>query len=497
MADEDRNDGIRDELAELDALAQADLVHRGLVSPAELVDAAIARVERLDGDLNAVIHRRFDRAREEAARVTPGEAPFAGVPMVVKDLGCAMAGEPHHKGIRVLRDLGYLAPADSALYRRFRAAGFVVIGRTNTPEMGSTITTEPLAYGPTRNPWALDHSPGGSSGGSAAAVAAAMVPVAHGNDGGGSIRIPASACGLVGLKPSRGRVSQAPDVGESWAGATIDGVLTGTVRDAAAVLGVIAGYEPGDPYTAPPFVRPLIEEVGADVGTLRIGVLDHPLLPGSEGHPECAAAVALAARLLEGLGHHVEESWPEAMEEQDFPRRYLTIIAANTAFDLAELASLIGREPGEGDLEPDNLTLGAIGRSVSASDYLSAVSEMHAWSRRMLSWWHGPAGSGDPLGAGAGFDLLLTPTQAMPPPLIGHLAGPGGGSRVSELLQYTAQFNVTGQPAISLPLHRSADGLPIGVQLVAAAHREDLLIRVAAELEQVAPWVGFRPAVHA
>lgn len=477
-----------DEYARLDAIAMADLLRRGEVSPVELVEAAIERTERWNPQLNAVIHPRFERARAEAAAVTPGEAPFAGVPIVVKDLGCPIAGEPHHKGTRVLRALGYRAPADSALYRRFRQAGFVVIGRTNTPEMGSTITTEPLAYGPARNPWNLDRSTGGSSGGSAASVAAGFVPVGHANDGGGSIRIPASACGLVGLKPSRGRISQAPDVGESWAGATIDGVVTRTVRDTAAVLDLLSGPEPGDPYTAPPFLRPLMDELGVAPRPLRIGVLDHPLMPGSDGHPDCAAAVAATARLLAELGHHVEEAWPAALEEPEFQRRYLTIVAANTAFDVAELSTLVGRELGEDDLEQDNLTLAAIGATVSAADYLAAVAAQHAWSRRVLSWWHGTDG-------GPGFDLLLTPTQAMPPPPIGFLAGPEGGSRIAQLLQYTAQFNVTGQPAISLPLAQDAEGVPVGVQLVAASYREDVLIQLAGQLERAVPWADRRPVL--
>ena len=464
----------------LDATAQADLVRSGEVSAAELVDAAIARAEQVNPAVNAIIHPRYERAREEAA-VSAG--PFAGVPMVVKDLGCAIGGEPHHSGTRVLRDIGYVAPHDSALYRRFRAAGFVVIGRTNTPEWGSTITTEPLSYGPTRNPWNLEHSTGGSSGGSAASVASGIVAVGHANDGGGSIRIPASECGLVGLKPSRGRISQAPDVGESWMGATIDGVVTRSVRDTAAVLDAICGEEPGDPYTAPPFASPLVDEVGRAPGTLRIGVLDHPLLPGAEAHPECVAAVGRAASLLADLGHRVEVSWPSAMEEADFPRIYTAIVAACTAADLDKIEQLVGRPMGEDDLEPDNLTLASMGRSVSAAAYISSVGWLHAWSRRVVSWWHGDDA----------FDLLLTPTLAAPPPPIGFLAGTGAGSRMRTLLQYTSQFNVTGQPAISLPLHTSADGLPVGVQLVAAPYREDVLVRVAAQVEAAAAWSVLAP----
>lgn len=466
------------ELASLDACAQAELVRTGQVAPTALVDAAIAAAESTNPDLNAIIHPRYDAARAEAPAAT---GPFAGVPIVVKDLGCAIGGEPHHQGVRALKAIGFRAPYDSAMYRRLRAGGLVAIGRTNTPEWGSTITTEPLAYGPTRNPWNLDHSTGGSSGGSAAAVAAGIVAVGHANDGGGSIRIPASECGLVGLKPSRGRVSMAPDVGESWMGSTIDGVVTRTVRDTAAVLDLMAGYEAGDPYTAPPFARPLADEVGADPGRLRIGVLDHPPL-GAAGHAECTQAARDAAALLERLGHAVDDSWPAAIGDAGFADHFRTIVATWTANDVATLAQTIGREPGADDVEPDNLALAHLGRQVTGQQYVAAMLQVHQWCRRVLSWWHPADGS-------PGYDLLVTPTIAVPPPRIGYLSEPGHGYRIFELLQYTAQFNVTGQPAISLPLHWTADGLPVGVQLVAAYGREDLLVRVAAQLEQAQPWV--------
>ena len=321
--------GIANDIASYDATGQAELVRNGSVSATELVEASIEAAQRVNPQINAIIHPRYDAAVVEAA--SPGDGPFAGVPMVVKDLGCVMKGEPHHFGNRALKAIDYRSPVDSSLYRRFRSAGFVAIGRTNAPEMGSTITTEPLAYGPSRNPWNLDHSTGGSSGGSAAAVAAGMVAVGHANDGGGSIRVPASECGLVGLKPSKGRVSQAPLIGESWAGATIDGCVTRSVRDTAAVLDAISGYEPGDPYIAPPFARPLADEVGADPGRLRIGVLDRS--PNVPSHPDCEAAVAAAVKLLESLGHHIDDSSPAALVDPAFPDRFVTVVAASTAHD--------------------------------------------------------------------------------------------------------------------------------------------------------------------
>jgi amidase len=474
------------DLAELDLLGQAELLRAGEVSPTELVDAALARAERLNPTINAIIHPRPEAARAEAAAATTAPSgPFAGIPMVVKDLGCAQAGEPHHMGVRALRDIGYRAPHDSALWRRLRAAGFISIGRTNTPEWGCTITTEPLAYGPSRNPWNPAHSTGGSSGGSAAAVAAGIVAIGHASDGGGSIRIPASECGLVGLKPSRGRISNAPDVGEAWMGSTTNGAVTRSVRDAAAMLDVMAGAEPGDPYTATPFARPLLDEVGTDPGRLRVGLLDHPVL-GAAGHAECTEAVVAAGRLLEGLGHHVDVSWPAAIGDPSFAAHFRAIVATWTANDIAELEAILGRPVGDGDIEPDNAALGAIGRSVTAPHYVAAMLEVHRWCRSVLSWWH-------PADGARGFDVLVTPTIAAPPPKIGYLSEPGQGRRVFELLQYTAQFNVTGQPAISLPLHQTPDGLPVGVQFVAAAGREDLLVRLAAQIEQAAPWRDRRP----
>jgi amidase len=292
---------------------------------------------------------------------------------------------------------------------------------------------------------------------------------------------------LVGLKPTRGRVSQAPLIGESWAGATIDGCVTRSVRDTAAVLDAISGYEPGDPNIAPPFARPLVDEVGADPGRLRIGVLDRS--PNVASHPDCEAAVAVAAKLLESLGHHVDGSSPAALSDAGFPDRFVTVVAANVAHDLTILEQILGRPLADGDLEPDNMFFGEIGRSVSAVDYLRTLTAQHLWCREMLSWWH-PAD-------GAGHDLLLTPVIATPPPPIGYLSGPEGGLRVRELLQFTAQFNVTGQPAISLPLYWTAEGLPVGVQLVAGFGREDLLVRIAAQLEAAQPWASRRPPVTA
>ena len=473
----------------MDATAQAELVRSGAASAAELIEAAIERIERVNPSINAVIGERYERARAEAGRAQP-PGPFAGVPFLVKDLGLTMRGEPYHAGTRFLKELGYVATEDSYLAEKFRAAGFITLGRTNTPEWGSTITTEPLSYGPTRNPWNTAHSCGGSSGGSAAAVAAGLVPIAHGGDGGGSIRVPASECGLVGLKPSRGRVSHGPAVGETWMGATIDGVITRSVRDTAAALDAIDGPMPGDPYIAPPPARPYSSELDVDPGRLRIGLLDHPPTAGVHGHPDCAAAVHDVAALLESLGHDVEPDHPAALLDEGFSQAFTEVVAAWTAADVAFWERTIGRSLGDDDLERDNLALGAWGRSITATDYIAGVELLHGWSRRVVSWW-------DPLDGAQPNDLLLTPTIASPPPVIGHLAGPEAGTHLREVLQYTAQFNITGQPAISLPLVWNDAGLPIGVQLVAAPWREDLLIRIAAQLEAARPWASRTPTVFA
>jgi len=468
----------------LDATAQADLVRRGEASPKDLVEAAIARIEAVNPHLDAVIRTRFDEARAEAGGELP-DGPFRGVPILFKDLGCTVVGEPTAFGVGPLRNLAM--PVTSYLAEQFRAAGFVPLGRTNVPELGTTVTTEARSFPPARNPWDPEHSTGGSSGGSAAAVAAGMVPVAHANDGGGSIRIPASECGLVGLKPTRGRVSQGPLVGEGWAGATIDGAVTRTVRDAAGVLDVISGRMPGEPYYAPPLPRPLREEVGADPGRLRIGVLDRPGAEGYLDHPQCRAAVAGAARLLESLGHHVEESAPHAMFEQEMADHFGVVIAADTETSLQAFEMMLGRPIGEDEIEPRNVRYRHAGKALGAVAYLESRAWIGMWARRMAAWW-------------SDHDVLITPTVAAPPPKLGWFTAEPHeeeGRRIVSFIPYTPQFNLTGQPAVSLPLHWTPEGLPVGVQLVAGYGREDLLIRLSSQLEQAAPWQDRHPPVHA
>lgn len=464
-----------------DATELAALVRSGQATPGELVDEAIARVERLDPTINAVIHERFDAARREASGTLP-DGPFRGVPFLVKDLGCEMAGEPHTLGNRALRDADVRAQEDSYLYQSIRAAGFVTLGRTNTPELGGTVTTEPEAFGPSRNPWNPAHSTGGSSGGSAAAVAAGMVPMAHASDGGGSIRVPASECGLVGLKPSRGRISPGPKLGEGWAGATTDGVVSRSVRDSAAMLDVMSGRRTGDPYAAAAPTRPFADEVGVDPGRLRIGLA--PTHRGVQTDPECVAAVEKAGSLLEQLGHDVEIAQPDAFFDDEFARHFVTIVAVATAVDFATMGASIGRPITEGDVEASNWLMGSIGRAIPAADYVHSINWVHSWSRRLQAWWDD-------------FDLLVTPVIAVPPPPIGWLSDPElGTERLTSILQFTAQFNVSGQPAMSLPLHWTSDQLPVGVQFVGPIDDEALLVRVASQLEVAAPWADRLPPLY-
>jgi amidase len=468
----------------LDATSQAELVRRGEVSPTELVEAAIARIEKVNPALDAVVRTRFDQARAEAAGDLP-DGPFRGVPILLKDLGCLVAGEPTSFGVGPMRDV--IWPVTSYLADHFRQAGFVSLGRTNTPELGTTVTTEARSFAASRNPWHVEHSSGGSSGGAAAAVASGMVAAAHASDGGGSIRIPASACGLFGLKPTRGRISQGPGAAEGWGGGSTDGVLTRTVRDSAGILDVISVRMPGEPYYAPALPRPLVEEVGADPGRLRIGVLDHPGEEDLLDHPECRAAVARAVRLLEGLGHHVEESYPDRMFDLEIARCFSAIISADSENTFLAFERILGRSIEDDEVEPRNAAHRRTARKLDAVTYVGNRTRIGRWVRRIAAWW-------------ADHDLLITPTLGSPPPRLGWFTEEGPAierQRIRAYGPYTAPFNITGQPAMSVPLHWTPDGLPVGVHVVAPYGREDLLIRVASQLERAAPWADRLPPVHA
>jgi amidase len=479
---------MSEELVRLDATAQAELVREGKATPAELVEAAIARIEATNGELSAVIHPLFEEGLEAARGELP-DGPFKGVPFLLKDLGAAFAGQPLHLGMNYLKERDFRAPVDTYLAERFRAAGLVTIGKTSCPELGILPTTEPRAYGPSRNPWDLERSTGGSSGGSAAAVAAGMVPIAHANDGGGSIRIPAANCGLVGLKPSRQRTSEGPLVGDFMSGLTAELCVSRTVRDTAALLEAVHGAAPGDPYVAPPPLRPYTDEIGADPGKLRIALWTETVIE-QDADPEVIAAARAGAKALEALGHEVEEPDMSALQSLDMVEPFLVRWAAGQAQALDQLGSVGGQPIGPDDVEPLTWALAEIGRSRSAGEYLAAVGQHQVLSRMIAAIYE------------SGFDLLLTPTLGEPPPRLGSFddSGPDPMAAFERAFLsgcFTAAFNATGQPAISLPLHWSESNLPIGVQLVAPLGREDVLLRVASQLEQAVPWADRIPPTFA
>ncbi len=474
---------LADDTRWMDATAQAELVAAGDVSPLELTDAAIERIERLDGPINAVIMRWFDHARDVASGELP-EGPFRGVPFLLKDLWASYAGQALTNGNAALREAMPISATDTTIVSRFRAAGLVTLGRTNSPELGSVPVTEPVAYGPSRNPWNTEHVPGGSSGGAGAAVAAGMVPIAHASDGGGSIRIPASCCGLIGLKTSQGRITVGPERAESGLGVEL--CVSRTVRDTARLLDAVHGPGVGDTVIAPPPARPYAAEVGADPGRLRIGLLDaHPL--GDRIHDDCVTAVRSAAALLESLGHDVAHGFPAPLADGSFTRRFMAIWGANMAVGIEAYGRAIGRDLTEDEVEPVNWAQAQFARGVSSVDYAQGLAATAEFRRAVQQWW------------ADGWDLLLTPTLAEPPVRVGeHDPRPGdpmaGMRRAAAWVPFTPPFNVSGQPAISVPLHWSDDGLPVGVQLVAAYGREDLLIRVASQLEATQPWAQRTPA---
>ncbi|HWM22451.1 MAG TPA: amidase family protein [Ilumatobacteraceae bacterium] len=463
-----------DEYADLDATALGELVRRGDVKPIELVDEAIARTERLNPALNAVIHRQFERARRDAAD-SPLDGAFPGVPFLLKDYKAREAGEPYHMGVRTLRDLDFRPRTDSALALRFRSTGLIPIGRTNTPEIAAMGTTEPVLYGPTHNPWDLERSPGGSSGGSAAAVAARIVPAAHANDISGSIRIPAALCGLVGLKPTRGRALTS-DVIDPPVGMNSEGVVSRTVRDTAALVDAITATSPWWP--APPLPGPLVEELTREPEPLRIGLWT-TAFNGAVVDPGCAAAAETCAATLESMGHHVEVGAPAELSSDELWEAARLAMGASAAAEAAAWTDRIGHPLGEDDLEPRSWSMVCDGARMSAPELLAVIHTMQRMSAGALRWWDE-------------YDVLVTPTTAGPGSPLGEYLR----SYVSGLgSAFTRPLNVTGQPAISLPLGWPDDGLPRGVQLVGGYGREDILIRLSARLEEAMPWAQHTPEV--
>lgn len=472
------------ELRDLDATAQAELVRRGDATSLELVDAAIARVESVNPELNAVVTPMFEQAREVARGELP-DGPLRGVPYLLKDLMGTIAGVRQTSGSAFLRD--FVPSSDSELIARLKRAGLVVIGKTNTPEFGILPTTEPAFFGPARNPWNTEHSTGGSSGGSAAAVASGMVPAAHANDGGGSIRIPASCCGLFGLKPTRARNPLGPGYGDMMGGLVAEHAVTRTVRDSALLLDATAGPDVGDPYWAPPIERPYVEETRRDPGKLRIAFATRSPVPGDVA-PECADAVRDVARLCESLGHEVEEHMP-TIDAEKLQSCFINVFGAGTAMQIDALIAEMGRPPGEGELEPLSVALADLGRQVTASNYLISIMELQKVSRQLAREF-------------LKYDVWLTPTLCEPPLPLGTLDSTpdnplAGILRATPYVPFTALCNFTGQPAMSVPLVWSDAGLPIGTQFIGRFGDEGALFRLAAQLEAARPWADRRPPVSA
>jgi amidase len=488
-----------------DALGLAELVRKKKVKPSELCEEAIRRIEKLNPALNAVVTPMYDYARKTAAGPLP-KGPFAGVPFLIKDLLCSFAGVPLTSGCRAYRN--YIPDFDSELVTRYKKSGCVILGKTNTPEFGLVAYTEPELFGPTRNPWNTDHTPGGSSGGSAAAIAAGIVPMAGGGDGGGSIRIPASNCGLFGLKPTRGRTPTGPEYGELWQGAALEHVITRSVRDSAAMLDAIQGADPGAPYVIKPPARPYLKELGQKTGKLKIALCTHSPI-GTAVHPECVKAAKDAAALLVKMGHVVEEAAPD-VDGKALAVSYITLYFGEVAADIDKIKDLTGRKASRSDIEPVTWTLGLLGRSFTAADFVKAIRLWDAAARAMGRFFQK-------------YDLYLTPTVAQPPVKIGELKpkpyeraamavvntlGLGSVLKASGMVDalaeaslsvtpFTQLVNMTGLPAMSVPLHWTPEGLPVGVQFIARFGDEAALFRLAAQLEKAKPWFKKRPPMAA
>ena len=468
-------------LAELDAVAQAGLVASGELSATELLEAAIVRLDAAR-ELNAVIADLFDRGRQQAAALT-ASGPLAGVPFLLKDLGASLAGAPEAMGSRALRT--HVAAESAWIVDRYLAAGLVVFGKTNTPEWGNHCTTEPSLFGPTVNPWSPSITPGGSSGGSAAAVAAGVVPAASGGDGTGSIRVPASCCGLVGLKPRRGRTSFAPGAGHGLEGLVNEHALTRTVRDSAALLDVVAGSAPGDPYNAPLPNMPFLQAITQQPDTTRILLATASPFPGPTTDPEVVAAVEQTGTVLESLGHIVEPGGPAI--DADAVADAIAVLHNVSNAQLHALATQhLGREPREDEFEPSTWVMVREGFTTSGVDYADAIGAVHAQTRGFAAGM-------------SGHDVLLVPTLLTPPPPYALLDQPRGTTRAFFDVEFattgwTSLANVTGWAAISLPLGMTSTGLPIGVQLM--ARDETILLQLATQLEAATPWADRWPSTR-
>ena len=474
--------GLAAEYGQYDGLGLAELVAKRKITPIELLNAVRQRLEAINPKLNATAQVFFDKAEAQIKQGLPA-GPFKGVPFVLKDLGQQLAGTITSYGSRVFKD--NTPDFDSTLVTRYKQAGLVIFAKTTSPEFGLTTTTESLVFGNTHNPWNLERTSGGSSGGSSALVASRVVPMAHGSDGGGSIRIPASCCGLFGLKPTRGRVPIGPTQFEGWNGCSHHHALTVSVRDSAALLDATAGMELGSPYFSPPPARPFLKEVGAEPGKLRIA-LAVATPAGTPLDPECKKAALDAAKLCESLGHKIEEAQPP-IEDAWMRDAFLTVLRVSLARTLDDAAKPLGRPVTDKDVEPVTWVLAQAGRAASSVAYSRAIATLHQVGLAMAKFQQT-------------YDVILSPTLAKQPVQLGVLSlSPASMMQytkdVTEFGPYTALYNVTGQPSMSVPLHWSADGLPVGVMFSGRFGDDATLLRLASQLEKAKPWSTRRPKI--
>jgi len=487
-----------DELIGYDAIGLSELIRKGEITPAELLETTIHRIEKVNPKLNAVIYKMYDQARMAAETWSSGtkaaktsDSVFCGVPFLLKDLIAECKGTPFNEGSRAVQ--GYISKLDSEIVRRHKASGLNIVGKTNTPEFGILTTTEPSIHGPTFNPWDTSLTPGGSSGGSAAAVAAGIVPMAHGNDGGGSIRIPASCCGLFGLKPTRGRNPLGPLFGDIGGGIIHEHAVTRTVRDSAALLDVTSGPDLGDPYYAPPMERPFLKEAGRDVGRLKIGLLTSVPEGWNEEtalHPDCEAAVKDAAQLCEDLGHSVEEVSTVQLSHPDLSQTFVLIFSCFVGHVVAYWERELGKKIKQDEVEPVTWDLYQESLKITGAAYLVATEELQRFSRKIANCHHK-----------GNYDMLLSPTMRIPPTKIGSFQSspddPMKWIRIAlSFVAFTRTQNITGQPAMSVPLYWNEDNIPIGVQFSGRFGDEATLFRLAAQLEQARPWAVKKPPIH-
>ena len=468
-----------DEYRKRDGVALAALVAKGDITPGELLEVAMARAEQVTPAINAIARTQYPRAKAAVEAGLP-DGPLCGVPYLIKDLSIFEKDVPAGLGSALYNN--FVPDHDSAYTTRCKRAGLVIIGRSLTPELGLSPSTEPREYGPCRNPWNLSYSPGGSSGGSAAAVSAGILPAAHATDGGGSIRTPAAHCGLFGLKPSRGRVSYAPDSGEGWGGLAVTHAVSRSVRNSALLLDIASGPEPGDPYAAPVPERPFADEVGRPPGRMKIAMMRHDHC-GNRLHAECTMAVENAAELCESLGHFVEEAAPDISLAELRPKNQI-LLATNLARALTLRWRALKREPRRDDLEALTWAVFNRGRAISGIQYVEAVAAVHAAGRKLAAFF-------------ASYDVILSSTLPAPPPLLGYFDMNGDvatfSARAAEYLTITPLSNATGTPAMSIPLYWTSDGLPIGVHFGGRYGEEAKLIQLAAQLEEAQPWFNRLP----